>query len=252
MALDEALMFLSVLPVLRIYPSKSQGIIIGRFQTFNDEIDFQACLKDGIEVVRRITGGGSIFKIPDGEINYSLIFPVDDFPCFFDVKKSYTVVLSKMKEAIEKIYDDVEITIYPGSSDLVINNRKISGNAQARKYRKVLIHGTILVSVNKNKMFKYIRMPREKYTVRGFSRPEDFITDLASHSKRRYCVDDICSHLIESFDGWLNLSTFQDTITNREEELVRELVESKYSSLEWLLNGRWIGGTPKLIKGGIS
>jgi len=239
MALDEALMILSDLPVLRVYPSRFEGVIIGRFQQLEDEIYYKTCIEDEIEVVRRISGGGSVFKVPNGEINYSLILPLKDFPIFLDVKKAYMLILFRIKKALESMFDDVEISIYPGSNDLVINNQKISGNAQARKYNKVLVHGTVLISINKDRMFRYIKMPREKYLARGFSHPEDFVTDLVTHSRRRYEVETICDNFIKFFDRWLNLSIYYDSLTVEEKSLTCELVQSKYSNPEWLFNRRY-------------
>src|SRR4030067_1527656 len=75
MAVDENLMHChlrALRPVLRTYAWDPPAISIGRYQT-TDRIYYEACRKDGVPVVRRITGGGAIFH--DSEVTYSFVCP---------------------------------------------------------------------------------------------------------------------------------------------------------------------------------
>ena len=79
MALDEALTDAVAsgqrLPTLRIWEWASPAVVIGRFQSLRNEVDSDAAQRHGIEVVRRISGGGAMFIEPGNTITYSLYAP---------------------------------------------------------------------------------------------------------------------------------------------------------------------------------
>ena len=71
MAIDEYLMtHVTDTPIFRIYGWSNPCVSIGYFQSIND-IDFQKCRNEAIDVVRRITGGGSVFH--EKELTYSFV-----------------------------------------------------------------------------------------------------------------------------------------------------------------------------------
>lgn len=73
MGIDEALMRTAVAgePVLRLYGWKPAAVSIGYFQGLEEEVDLDACHNHGVDVVRRVTGGGAVFH--DQELTYSFV-----------------------------------------------------------------------------------------------------------------------------------------------------------------------------------
>ena len=85
MAVDEAIMKARIenrVPnTLRFYQWSPSAVSIGRFQTLADEIHVDNCRKHGVDIVRRITGGGAVYHDQDGEITYSIVAKLSDLGC---------------------------------------------------------------------------------------------------------------------------------------------------------------------------
>ena len=62
-------------PTLRIWEWASPAVVIGRFQSLRNEVDAEGAARHGIEIVRRVTGGGAMFIEPGNTITYSLSAP---------------------------------------------------------------------------------------------------------------------------------------------------------------------------------
>lgn len=236
MALDEVLFRNSEL-LLRVYPSTTPGVIVGRFQDLGEEIDLSNCLVDHIEVVRRITGGGSVYKVAGGEYNYTVVIPLNRYPEFRDIKRSYALILGTVSCVINQLWR-VESTIYPGSTDIVVNGLKISGNAQVRSKNAVLIHGTVLVKIKKDVMFKYIRMPRQKFERRGFKKQEDYVTDLFSLTGTIVPIEKFSLQLAEHLSEIFNVHFHYSEVSSFDLAAVEFLSSSKYEKAGWLYDKR--------------
>lgn len=236
MAFDEFLFRRSEL-CLRVYPSIIPGVIVGRFQDLNEEVNLDNCLKDGIELVRRISGGGSVYKTPNGEYNYTLVVPLGRFPFLRDVNRAYTWVLEALSSVVNKLWR-VKSYVYPGSTDLVVANRKISGNAMARSKDVVMIHGTLLVSIEKDVMFKYIRTPPWKFRKRGFLKQEDYVTDLFSLTGIAIPVDVFASQLEKFLSNSLGVESCSARLSSDDLKAIESLCAEKYEKITWLIKKR--------------
>ena len=77
MAVDEAILRCraanSVPNTLRFYRWKPSAVSIGRFQKLENEVNLKNCAKLGVDTVRRISGGGTVFHDSEGEVTYSVI-----------------------------------------------------------------------------------------------------------------------------------------------------------------------------------
>jgi lipoate---protein ligase len=130
--------------LLRIWEPENHFIVLGHSNRIDSEVDLAACESDRLSIVRRLSGGGTVMQGP-GCLNYSLILRNGvDIP--LGIAGTFQVVLEHHKQCIqEMIGDRVDIA---GVSDLVINDRKFSGNAQYRKRRFTLVHGTFLLNLD--------------------------------------------------------------------------------------------------------
>ena len=63
-------------PTLRIWEWASSAVVMGRFQSLRNEVDAEAARRHGIEVVRRVSGGGAMFIEPGNTITYSIVAPL--------------------------------------------------------------------------------------------------------------------------------------------------------------------------------
>jgi len=163
MAIDEALLDCFVAgessPALRTYGWSPPAFSYGRFQKPEEIIDLDRCCADGIQVVRRITGGGVIYHA--NELTYSLVCPSDFLAASSGVKAAFfrlTAFLTGFYRnlglpachAVEHYPDSKRLgertpLCFAGveSCDIVINGRKIGGNAQRRLKKVIFQHGSI-------------------------------------------------------------------------------------------------------------
>lgn len=168
MALDEAIL-LSVAsnkspPTLRFYHWIKPAVSIGYFQSVKKGVNIANCKKDKVAIFRRMTGGGAVYKDPKGEINYSLIIKENDPLIPSSIVDSYRAIEQGLITGLA--YSGLK-TEYSGINDVVLNGKKISGNAQTRKNGAILQHGTILLDFDVEKMIRYLNISADKISDKG-------------------------------------------------------------------------------------
>lgn len=233
MALDEAVLFLrnkSDYNTIRFYGWDPSAVSIGYFQNLDDEVNIDYAQSHNISIIRRITGGGAVYHWKDGEITYSIVVG-KDFNMNINVKDSYGILFSGIIDGLKAIGVDARWT---GINDISVGERKISGNAQTRKYGGVLQHGTILLDVNPNEMFSVLKVSDEKIKDKMIKNIYERVTSLKNlgiDMEREDIVKAFIDRYKRSFSGEFFFSTF----TDEEMELARKIY-SKYSSMEWTRN----------------
>ncbi len=155
MALDEAMLHTAAesaswVSSLRLYEWKPAAVSIGYFQSLQEEVDTAKCAELGIDVVRRMTGGGAVFH--DSELTYSFI--TKEYPN--GIHDSYGIICGAILDGLRTI--GIEGQFIP-INDLLVNGKKFSGNAQTRKRGVLLQHGTILLDVDGDTMFALRKVP---------------------------------------------------------------------------------------------
>jgi len=163
MAIDEALLACfrpgESAPILRLYGWNPPAFSFGRFQKPEEIIDLHRCRADRVQVVKRITGGGVIYHA--AELTYSLVCPADFLPGSRGVKDAFYQLTSFLVRFYKKLGLDAghAVDSYAGdkklgertplcfagieSCDILINGRKIGGNAQRRLKNVIFQHGSI-------------------------------------------------------------------------------------------------------------
>lgn len=159
LALDEAL--LEELdeqggnPVLRFWESDRHFIVLGRASRVTDDVDLAACHEDGLPLLRRASGGGTVLQGP-GCLSYALVLPLDWHPDLGNIRTTNQFILERIATTLRQWEP---ATAFRGISDLAIDNRKISGNAQRRTGKSLLFHGTILHGMGADLVARYLKHP---------------------------------------------------------------------------------------------
>lgn len=218
MGVDEALTELTPLPTLRLYSWKPPAISIGCFQSLTEEVEVGECNRRGIDIVRRKTGGGAVFH--KDELTYSFI--TNEYP--EDILQSYKLICGAILEGLEEI--GVEAKFMP-LNDLVIGNKKFSGNAQTRRKGKLLQHGTLMLKVNPELMFSVLRIPGEKIKDKLIKSAKERVTALnISFSEAKEALK-------LGFSKTFDADLIESSLTEKEKELAK--VKAKiYTSQDWL------------------
>jgi lipoate-protein ligase A len=149
LALDEALLDLCERDggdgILRFWEAREHFIVLGYSNKAATEARLERARQDGIPVLRRCTGGGAVLQGP-GCLNYSLILPITA-----EVTETNRQIMQRHAAAL-----GAEVR---GHSDLTIGDRKFSGNAQRRKRRYLLFHGSFLQNLDIERVERLLPMP---------------------------------------------------------------------------------------------
>lgn len=232
MAVDESVLLNFIegnSPVtLRFYRWEPSAISIGRFQSLEFEVDMESVSEFGVEIVRRITGGGAVFHDSAGELTYSFVAP--ESMVSGDVVKTFSRICSALVRGIQRLGLDAE---YKSVNDVIVNGRKISGSAQTRRGGAVLQHGTILVDPDVRRMFRLLKVPKEKITDKFISSAYERVTSLKKELGNTPDFREIRKKMIEGFEEEFSVGFEGGKLNDLELKLVENLRE-KYKSMDWI------------------
>lgn len=176
LALDEILLQQGE-EVLRFWESDRPVVVVGRSGRIEDQVRVEACAADGVNILRRSSGGGAVVLAP-GCLNYSLVFSFDLRPTWREVRRSFCEILKKIAIAL-----DAEVC---EPSDLACDGRKISGNAQRRTNASLLHHGTVLYAFDSELAERYLHPPQRQPAYRMGRSHREFLGRV-SHSRETVC-----------------------------------------------------------------
>jgi lipoate-protein ligase A len=234
MAIDEAIMREMKEgrspPTLRFYRWNPSAVSIGTFQGMRDEVDIDFCKANGIDYIRRITGGGAVFHDYEGEITYSIILPRGHRLAPEDIIESYKILCSGIIKGIAAL--GLKSQFKP-VNDIISGGKKISGNAQTRRHSCVLQHGTILLDLDVRTMFSILKVPAEKISDKMIEDAKDRVTSIRDLLERRVTMEELNQALMAGFSQALDLELNPGVLTNEEQERMKKLSTQKYSTDEW-------------------
>jgi lipoate-protein ligase A len=139
--------------VLRVWESSQECVVLGQAGELERDVRLDECRRAGVPVLRRCSGGGAVLLGP-GCLSYSLIMPLAWRPQCRDVRYSMKWIMSRMQRALELPELRCE-----GQSDLALNGRKVSGNAQRRTCSAILHHGTLLYNFDAARPEMFLKTP---------------------------------------------------------------------------------------------
>ncbi|HEX9022984.1 MAG TPA: lipoate--protein ligase family protein [Geobacteraceae bacterium] len=247
MAVDEALLACfdpeRSLPILRIYGWEPPALSLGRFQKAHEVLDRERCGREGVVVVRRITGGGVIYH--GGELTYSLVCAPHHLPPVASIKESFRVLTSFIMRFYAGLgmvpryaLDDCPAGAALGertpfcfagreSYDIMIDGRKIGGNAQRRLKRAIFQHGSIPVENHIPRGAAFLRDPPA-----GIGEKSGALRDLGVESSLGMLRARLADAFRESF-----AATFREEGLSAAESAQAASLHGKHASFAWTWEG---------------
>ena len=217
LALDEALLLdaeAGAGDVLRFWEWPNPAVVLGAGGQRHAEVDVARCRHDGVPIVRRASGGGTVLLGP-GCLLYSLVLRMVDTPELADLRASYVFIGARMKAAFAEVGAEVD-----GQSDLVIAGRKFSGNAQQRKRSHLLHHGTILYDFDATRIGDYVKHPPRMPEYRRDRSHAEFVTNVSMSA------ESIKTRLAEAWQA-------TETMIDVPKESMTRLIHEKYGRDSW-------------------
>jgi lipoate---protein ligase len=186
-------------PTLRFWGWTSSCIVIGRFQSVRNEVQEANAARLGVEIVRRISGGGAMFIEPEGAITYSIYAPAE-MAAGMSFAESYAFFDFWVIAALRSLGIDA---FYAPLNDITSAAGKIGGAAQARRGGAILHHTTMAYQMNIPLMMDVLRIGQEKLSDKGIRSADKRVAPLRqqTHLPRQTIID----HLISEFAGLTDL-----------------------------------------------
>ncbi len=222
LALDEALLLAAEAgeggEVLRFWEWPQRAVVLGSGGIRSDDVNEERCVRDAVPLARRSSGGGTVL-LGRGCMLYSLILSYERSPLLYDIRHSYHFILGRILNALAGVVAHGE---QAGISDLVCSGRKFSGNAQQRKRTHLLHHGTLLYEFDIDQVGDYLRLPPRRPEYRQTRSHEAFLMNLPTTQ------EDLTRRLTHEWQATSPLVHWPG-------EVVRRLVDEKYSRSDWVL-----------------
>ena len=232
MAIDRAVLVVNsnkkVPPTVRFFTWEPPAISIGYFQSLEEEVDLNNCKKLGVDYVRRITGGGAVFH--EEELTYSIVIPESHPQIPKDIMKSYGRICGAVIKGLKNLGVESE---YKPINDIITCGKKISGNAQTRKMKTVLQHGTVLTDVNVDKMFSLLKVPNEKIKDKLIADVKERVTSIKHVLGGEILFDDAAKAMKKGFEEEFNVELVKGALTEEEIELSRKFEKECFSAKDW-------------------
>ncbi len=232
MAIDEALLKLNAEDkspnTIRFWRWQPSTVSIGCFQSVEREVDLGVAKRYGVDVVRRITGGGAVFHDHGGELTYSVVCKQGDVPD--DIIESYRLICSGLARGLGRLGLRAE---FKPVNDVQVNGKKISGSAQTRRWGSVLQHGTVLISPDVRQMFELLKVSPEKISDKFIASVYERVTTIEREIGRKPTFEEVREAILTGFEDSLNVKLNKGELTSEELDLAKKL-RPKYASDEWL------------------
>ena len=246
MAVDEAVMKARienrVSNTLRLYQWNPSAVSIGRFQILANEVYLEACRKQGVDFVRRISGGGSVYHDSVGELTYCIVAKLSDLGCAdLDMLSAYQKICSGLNEAVKILGSKAEYRPpHPKRCpNLTISGKKISGNAQTSKKGILLQHGTFLLDINHIRMFTFLKVPWAKTIDDVLKVSKRKLTSARDELGSRFSTQEAYQALVAGFENALGVEFVEGFLTEYEQKLAEKIRKERFVTEEWNFLGKF-------------
>ena len=212
-------------PTLRVWEWAAPAVVIGRFQSLRNEVDGEAARRHGIEVVRRVSGGGAMFIEPGNTHTYSIYAP-HSLIKGMSFQDAYAHMDAWTLEALGEL--GIKAWYQP-LNDITSEGGKIAGAAQAHRGGAVLHHVTMAYDIDAAKMLQVLRIGREKLSDKGTQSAAKRVDPLRSQTGLPRAA--IIDHMIATFRRLHGLA--DDALRGDELAQATVLAGSKFADPKW-------------------
>lgn len=193
-------------------------VVIGRNQNPWKECHWKKLQNDGGKLIRRLSGGGAVYH-DHGNLNFTFVSKNSDNK----VEENIKIIIDALKSLRVNAY-------FSGKNDILVDGRKISGNAYFTEGEILCHHGTLLVDANITKLSDYLKVSELKLKSKGIDSVKSRVINLKDIDKN-LTVDTIKKSIIETF---YNVQDYKDIhYIDKETELKFNNLIEKYNSWDW-------------------
>lgn len=251
MAIDEALLHFhsnkKLRPTIRFYGWRKPSLTVGHFQNVEKTINFPGIVKHDCDFVRRLTGGNAVLH--DDELTYSIIVSEAHPKIPKTVNQAYFVLGQGILQGYRNLGIEAEFSLpniknrdrsavcfeTPAIYELIVDGKKLTGNAQTRKNGVLLQHGSIPLSFNTKMLFDLFAFSSEKNRIRQrekFYKRAVAINDITG---KTHSYEEVKQAFLRGFEQGLSIQLQPYELSKEQWDYINYLSETKYRTKEWNL-----------------
>ena len=207
-------------PVFYLWQNRP-AVIVGFNQEVNTEVNLDYLKENGIDLVRRVTGGGAVYH-DLGNLNYTIVGRSED------LERDYPEYASIMAKALQSL--GVPATL-SGRNDILVEGRKVSGFAKRVCKNRLMVHGTLMYNVDVDVLTKVLNPSNTKLQSKGIASVRSRVANLCEYLPNIPDIQTFSKQLEEILSHH-----YQDTEYQLSEEdlaNIQLLTDQKFATWEW-------------------
>ncbi|MDW8544277.1 lipoate--protein ligase [Staphylococcus sp. KG4-3] len=198
------------------------SIIIGKNQNTIEEVNQSYIDEQGIDVVRRISGGGAVYH-DQGNLNFSFVTD-DDGNSFHNFQKFTEPIV----EALKSLGVDANLS---GRNDIQVGEAKISGNAMVKVKDRMFSHGTLMLNSELDEVQNALRVNPAKIKSKGIKSVRSRVANISEFLDEPIDIDKFKEIILRSIFGETQVEEYK--LTDEDWEKIEKLSNEKYRTWEW-------------------
>lgn len=195
-------------------------VIIGRNQVSFMECNMEYIKNQNINIVRRNSGGGAVYQ-DLGNLNYTFINKIGEK----NTEKQKKLLLEVLKELGIKGY-------FSGRNDILIDQKKISGQAEYSEDENEYLHGTLMINVNIENLEKSLTPSSNKLKSKGIRSIKSRVTNISEYNKK-VNIEQVKEIIIRKFQDIFGKVEKIEYFSEKEKVVLNK---KKYQSEDWNIN----------------
>lgn len=199
------------------------AIIIGKNQNTIEEINTSYVDEKGIYVVRRLSGGGAVYH-DQGNLCFSFITK-DDGNSFQNFKKFTEPVV----QALHNVGVHAELS---GRNDILVDGRKVSGNAQFATRGRMFSHGTLMLDTDVEEVVKSLKVRKDKIESKGIKSIRNRVANISEFLDEPMSIEEFKQKILTSiFNGEEKVQQYK--LTDKDWKKIEEISTKRYRNWDW-------------------
>lgn len=198
------------------------SIIVGKHQNTIEEINKEFVDEKDIVVARRLSGGGAVYH-DKGNLNFSFVQRAEKA----DVN-NFEKFTRPIIDALKELGVEARLS---GRNDILVDGKKISGNAQYFKKGRILSHGTLLFNADMSNLSKALKVKDLKIKSKGIKSVRSRVANIKDYIQNDMSIFELKNYILNYISKNTNVDEY--ALSEKELKNINEAVENKFSTWDW-------------------
>ena len=207
-------------PVFFLWQNRP-AVIVGYNQEVNTEVNLDYLKEKGIDLVRRVTGGGAVYHDLEN-LNYTIVGRSED------LERDYPEYAALMMKALQTL--GVPATL-SGRNDILVEGKKVSGFAKRVCKDRLMVHGTLMYNVDVDVLTHVLNPSTTKLQSKGIASVRSRVTNLCNYLPELSDIQAFKNRLEEILSN--NYSDAEYKLSETDLAHIQQLTDEKFATWEW-------------------